>query len=138
MKRVYLHNLPDEWSDLTHYIDPWLSAMLEDFGLLIRRLNYSFVSDEIMLAENRRLLNHDYYTDIITYGEVIDGKVSGDFILSVDRIRDNGKQLNNNEIDERDRVVVHGLLHLCGYNDATEEEKLIMRQLEDKYLALRP
>lgn len=138
MRRIQFVDLPDNWTDLLNYSEEWLSAVAHGEELSIRQLSYRFISDDEMLEENRRLLQHDYYTDIITYGEVIRGRVKGDIIISYDRILDNAKALNKSEIDERDRVLVHGLLHLCGYGDKTHEEELKMRQLEDKYLLLRP
>lgn len=138
MRRIKLFNLPNDWTDIEGYVDSWLIGVAQAEGFAIRRLTYSFMSDSEMLNENRRLLDHDYYTDIITYGEVIRGRIEGDVIISSERIIDNAKELKKNELDERDRVLVHGLLHLCGYDDTSEEEKLKMRQLEDKYLLLRP
>ncbi|NVK03458.1 MAG: rRNA maturation RNase YbeY [Flavobacteriia bacterium] len=138
MKRIHFVDLPDTWSDLLSYSEEWLSAVAKGEDLSIRQLSYRFISDDEMLEENRRLLRHDYYTDIITYGEVVRSRISGDIIISYDRVRDNSNTLNKSVIDERDRVLVHGLLHLCGYGDKTEEEELKMRQLEDKYLLLRP
>ncbi len=138
MKRVFLNNVPEQWTDSSSYLEDWLFSVAEMEGFTLRKLTYSFVKDDEMLGYNQRLLNHDYYTDIITYGQAINGRIEGDIIIGWERIIDNSKLLNTNDIDERDRVIVHGLIHLCGYDDQIEEDKLKMRQLEDKYLALRP
>lgn len=138
MRRLHLQDVPTKWQTSIDYLEAWLEQVVQEEALAIRKLTYRFISDEEMLEENKRLLDHDYFTDIITYGEVVRGRINGDIIVSHDRIRDNAMLLNKSEIEERDRVLVHGLLHLCGYGDKTKEEELKMRELEDKYLLLRP
>ncbi|KAB2810137.1 rRNA maturation RNase YbeY [Phaeocystidibacter luteus] len=138
MSKFHFHDVPSVWEESLDYVPEWLTVSLKEEGLRVRRVAYRFVSDEVMRTENKRLLDHDYYTDIITFGEVVNDRVLADIIVSYDRIFDNAKQLDKSVLDERDRVLIHGLLHLCGYNDSTDSEKLIMRKLEDKYLLLRP
>ena len=137
MSKIQFHDVPSMWEQSLDYVPSWLMESIESEGFVVRRVAYRFVSDEVMLEENRRLLNHDYYTDIITFGESTKGRISADIIVSYDRIVDNAKDSNKSVLDERDRVLIHGLLHLCGYDDTSESEKLIMRKLEDKYLLLR-
>ncbi|NVK27348.1 MAG: rRNA maturation RNase YbeY [Flavobacteriia bacterium] len=138
MKKIQFFDVPSFWENSMEYVPDWLLLSMREEGMNIRRVSYRFVSDEVMLEENRRLLDHDYYTDIITFGERRNNRIIADVIVSFDRILDNAKTLNKKELDERDRVLIHGLLHLCGYNDTSETEKLKMRKLEDKYLLLRP
>lgn len=138
MSKFHFYDVPSVWEESLDYVPEWLTASLKEEGLRVRRVAYRFVSDEVMRTENKRLLDHDYYTDIITFGEVVNDRVLADIIVSYDRIFDNAKELKKSVLDERDRVLIHGLLHLCGYNDSTDSEKLIMRKLEDKYLLLRP
>lgn len=135
---IKFNSLLVEWQDVESYATGWLSKVAHEEGLRLVQLSYTFLNDEDMRLENARLLEHDYYTDVITFGEVRGTRIYGDIIVSYERIRDNSKELNNNEIDERDRVLVHALLHLCGYDDHSDSDKLKMRELEDKYLALRP
>lgn len=99
-------------------------------------LTYIFCSDDYLLDINRQYLNHDYYTDIITFdlseGE---GKVSGEIYISIDRVKDNAWQFNTSITEELHRVIFHGALHLCGYRDKTTKEATQMRVKENEYLA---
>jgi probable rRNA maturation factor len=97
-------------------------------------LNYIFVSDKKLLEINQQFLQHDYYTDIITF-EMGEGSISqGEIYISVDRVRDNAKQLGTTFKSELLRVIFHGALHLCGYGDKTQKQEKIMRQKEDFFL----
>ena len=93
-----------------------------------------FCSDEYLLNVNKQYLNHDYYTDIITFDYVENKTISGDLFISVDRIKDNAKEYDISFIKELYRVVFHGVLHLVGYNDKTDAEQEIMTEKEDFYL----
>lgn len=96
-----------------------------------------FCSDDYLLEMNREHLQHDYYTDIITFDYSEEMIISGDLFVSVDRVRDNAEHMSVSFFDELCRVCVHGLLHLCGYKDKSEKDELLMRQKEDEMLALR-
>ena len=100
-------------------------------------ISYVFCSDDHLLEMNKSYLEHDYYTDIITFDYVEEKQVSGDLFISIDRVRDNAKSLSHSVRDELHRVMVHGLLHLLGYHDKTEAEQAEMRSKEDYYLTLR-
>ena len=95
-----------------------------------------FCSDEYLLEINKKHLNHNYYTDIITFDYCVENIVSGDLYISIDRVKENAKTFNDSFINELSRVVIHGVLHLCGYNDKTESEKKIMTQKENQYINL--
>lgn len=101
-------------------------------------LNYIFCSDEYLLEKNQEFLDHDTYTDIITFDYCIGDVVNGDLFISVDRVKENSDTFNVGFNDELDRVLIHGALHLIGYQDKTEEEQKQMRSKEDFYLSLRP
>lgn len=92
-------------------------------------------SDKYLLDINVNYLKHNYYTDIITFNYVEEDTISGDLFISVDRVIDNSKKFNTIWIKELYRVIFHGLLHLIGYNDKTEEEKKLMREKENFYLS---
>lgn len=96
-----------------------------------------FCSDEFLLHVNKEYLNHDYYTDIITFDYSEGHIVSGDLFISMDRVQENAFDFGVSFQDELHRVCVHGLLHLCGYKDKSEKEESIMRQKENEMLALR-
>ena len=95
-----------------------------------------FCLDEYLLEINKKHLNHDYYTDIITFDYCVEKIVSGDLYISIDRVKENAKVFNETFMNELTRVVIHGVLHLCGYNDKTDSDQKIMRNLENKYLAI--
>lgn len=95
-----------------------------------------FCSDNYLLEMNREYLNHDYFTDIITFDYVEDDVISGDLFISWERVADNAQQLNVPFEQELYRVVLHGVLHLVGYKDKTKEEQKLMREKEDYYLTV--
>ena len=94
-----------------------------------------FCSDEYLLEMNKQFLNHDYYTDIITFDYVEENMISGDLFISFDRINDNYKEYDNELIREIYRVVFHGVLHLVGYKDKMDEERKVMTEKENYYLS---
>ncbi len=94
-----------------------------------------FCSDKYLLDININYLNHNYYTDIITFNYVEGDVISGDLFISIDRVRENAVEFDAIFIKEVYRVIFHGLLHLVGYNDKTKEEKKLMREKEDLYLS---
>ena len=115
----------------------WLKKVAEKEGFKINDLKYIFCSDEYLHKINLEYLNHDTYTDIITFDNSEEEKViEGDIFVSIERIRENSIILNTLLEEEIKRVIVHGLLHLCGYNDYSIEEKEEMRRFESEYLLI--
>ena len=113
----------------------FLNSLVRKEGRRLDDLNVIFCSDEYLLQVNRQYLNHDYYTDIITFDITeVPGKLSGEMYISTDRVRENARQLGQTIGREMHRVVFHGVLHLCGYADKTQAQQLAMRQREDHYL----
>lgn len=115
----------------------WLQFVASQHKKEIGELNIIFCSDEYLIKINQRYLNHDYFTDVITFDYSIGGTIDGDIFISVDRLKDNAKKLSTNLITETYRIIIHGLLHLLGYDDKTKELKKVMTRLEDEYLSLR-
>jgi len=103
----------------------------------IEAVNYVFMSDEELLLVNREYLNHDYYTDVISFPLSSD-PIEGDIFISIDRVRDNATSLHISFLQELRRIIVHGLLHFLGYQDNTPEDRLSMTQKEDEYLTKYP
>jgi len=99
-------------------------------------INFIFCSDKYLLSINREYLKHDYYTDVITFDYSTENFLSGDIFISVDTVLENSKLFQSLFDEELNRVVIHGVLHLCGYNDKSDVENRHMRFLEDKYLVL--
>ena len=113
----------------------WLSAVCTEEGKVLDEVNLIFCSDEYLLKMNVEYLQHDYYTDIISFDYCEGNRILGDLFISKDRVLDNADQ-NNVTFDlELQRVIVHGVLHLCGYKDKSEEEQKLMRTKEDYYLS---
>lgn len=99
-------------------------------------IDFNFCSDEKLLEINREYLQHDYYTDIITFDFTEKDAISGDIYISLDRVKDNSKTLKTIYADELSRVIIHGVLHLCGYKDKTNKQVSLMREKEEYYLSL--
>ena len=119
-------------------VKTWIKAVIEAEGYKLQEVNYVFCSDEYLLGINRQYLDHDTYTDIITFDNSEKDKViTGDIFISIDRIRENAKKFNSGELNELHRVIIHGALHLLGYKDKTAENKKLMTSKEDQYLAIR-
>lgn len=117
-------------------IERWITECIANEGFNLGDINYIFCSDNYLLEINKSYLNHDYHTDIITFNYNDNQTVNSDIYISTDRVLDNSKTYKVNFIEELNRVIVHGVLHLVGYNDKSLEEQAIMRSKEDFYLAL--
>ncbi len=103
-------------------------------GKILKDLSLVFTDDEYLLEVNKQYLNHDYFTDVITFDYSSFPEVSGDVMISLDRVKDNALSLEQSFEREFYRVVFHGVLHLCGYKDKTKEDASVMRSKEDFYL----
>lgn len=102
----------------------------------LERVDYVFCSDEYLLNINKTHLQHDYYTDIVTFDLSNSAKTTAEIYISLERVADNAQTLNQSFYQETLRVIFHGVLHLCGYKDKKREDKKIMQQMEDKYINL--
>ena len=117
-------------------VTEWLSSVCTAEKKELEEVSIIFCSDEYLLDMNNEYLQHDYYTDIITFDYCVENQIVGDLFVSVDRVKDNSI-LNHVSFDnELLRVIVHGVLHLIGFKDKTEEDAKLMRQKEDEYLNL--
>lgn len=112
----------------------WLNSISNNEGKKIESLSFLFVDDEEMLKYNKKYLQHESYTDVITFDSSEDKKIAGDIIISLERVNDNAKFYQVSYNYELQRVMAHGLLHLLGYNDKNNEEKKIIRKKENYYL----
>ena len=117
----------------------WISKVIEHHNFEIEELTYIFCSDEHLLSINKEYLNHDYYTDVITFDNSPPDTaiIFSDIFISIDRVQENAQDQNISFEDELDRVMIHGLLHLLGFKDKSESEEKEMRQAEDQMLSLR-
>ena len=114
----------------------WIKAVAATYGRKVGEVGYMFVSDEKILEVNREYLGHDYYTDVITFDYDEDDIVSGDVVISLDTVRSNAELFGKEYDDELHRVIIHGILHLCGINDTGPGEREIMEAAENKALAM--
>ena len=119
------------------FLSQWMAASILSESKKLGELNYIFCNDTYLLDLNRKHLNHDTLTDIISFDDSLGNQISGEIYISIDRIKENAKEYNVSFLDELHRVMIHGILHFCGYNDKSKEEKRIMREKEDYYLSLR-
>lgn len=115
----------------------WIRAVAKSYGRRVGEVGYMFVNDDKILEVNREYLGHDYYTDVITFDYDEDDVVSGDVVISLDTVASNAHLFNKTYEDELYRVVIHGILHLCGINDKGPGEREQMEAAENKALALR-
>ena len=113
-------------------VSNWLKQVIYKFGCITGDLTYIFCSDEYLKEINSRYLRHDYYTDIVTFDYNEGNIVSGDMFISVNRVKENSERFKCDLNDEFLRVMVHGLLHLLGYNDGSDLERETMRELENE------
>ena len=115
-------------------VSAWIKKVAELHGKKVGDLSYLFCSDDHILEVNKEYLQHDYYTDIITFDYTEGDVISGDMVISVDTIATNAEKFNTSFESEFFRVVIHGVLHLCGINDKGPGEREIMEQHEDEAL----
>ncbi len=114
----------------------WIKAVAATYGRKVGDVGYMFVNDEKILEVNREYLGHDYYTDVITFDYDEDDIVSGDIVISLDTVRSNAELFGKSYDDELHRVIIHGILHLCGINDKGPGEREIMEAAENRALAM--
>lgn len=115
-------------------ISAWLLLVIEEEQKKLGSISYIFCSDDYLLQMNKQYLNADYFTDVITFDYTEELLISGDIFISVDRVKENAKTYGQKYFQEMIRVILHGVLHLCGYKDKTEQEIKQMREKEDYYL----
>ena len=116
--------------------DAWIRKVISSEEKQLGEINYIFCDDHYLYKINLKFLDHDTYTDIISFDNSEGDELNGDIFISTDRVTENAKEYNVDFSDELKRVVIHGILHLCGYGDKTESEAALMRQKEDEKIAL--
>ena len=114
----------------------WIKAVAETHGKKVGEIGYMFVDDEKILEVNNEYLGHDYYTDVITFDYCEENELNGDIVISLDTVRTNAEKFGKTYEEERYRVIIHGILHLCGINDKGPGEREIMEDNENKALAI--
>lgn len=115
----------------------WIKAVAASYGRKVGDIGYMFVNDDKILEVNQEYLGHDYYTDIITFDYDEEDTIHGDIVISLDTVRSNAEKYQKDYDEELHRVIIHGILHLCGINDKGPGEREIMEAAENKALAMR-
>ncbi len=115
----------------------WIRAVAASYGKTVGEVGYLFCDDKKILEVNNEYLGHDYYTDIITFDYCEGDVLNGDLVISLDTIRTNAEKFNKSYEEELHRVIIHGILHLCGINDKGPGEREIMEAAENRALAMR-
>jgi rRNA maturation RNase YbeY len=115
----------------------WIRRVAAIYGRKVGEVGYMFVDDERILEVNSEYLGHDYYTDIITFDYDEDDVINGDLVISLDTVRTNAEKFGKDYDEELHRVIIHGILHLCGINDKGPGEREIMEAAENKALSMR-
>ncbi|ETN94071.1 rRNA maturation RNase YbeY [Zhouia amylolytica] len=122
--------------EATAAYNDWIKRCVDSENLLIGELNYIFCDDDYLHKINVEYLNHDTLTDIISFDYTEGQTIGGDVFISIERVKDNAADLNIDFEEELKRVMIHGVLHYCGYKDKTSEEKALMRQKENEKISM--
>jgi rRNA maturation RNase YbeY len=133
---IYYNNIDNKYTiKEKRKINGWIKLCINEEGKKINTISFNLCSDEYILQLNNEALQHDYYTDIITFElNEKNEPIEGDIYISIDRVKDNAKSLKIPFITELQRVLIHGILHLCGYEDKSTKEEKQMREKENYYL----
>lgn len=113
----------------------WISEVIKSEGFVVGEIAYNFCSDDYLLQLNREFLRHDTLTDIISFDYGVGKQINGEIYISVERVRENSEKFEVNFSEELHRVMVHGVLHYCGYKDKSGTESRVMRDKENHYLS---
>ena len=133
---IHFHNEDVSTSFNKTIVSNWLNNCIQDLDYKTGEISIIFCSDDYLLDINKKYLNHDYFTDIITFNYNEKNTIIGDLFISIDRVRENAKDLKVDFNNELFRVIIHGVLHLCGYNDKTQDQQKEIRAKEDECLGL--
>ena len=120
----------------TRRTSKWVKDVAEKHGKIVGEIAYIFCSDEYIIDVNRKFLNHDYYTDVITFDYSEGKKISGDIFISLDTVKTNAEAFNQDYYNERERIIIHGILHLCSFKDTEPKDKEEMTYQEDEAIKL--
>ena len=131
---IYLHSECDFEAESVSNLEPWIKTVITKENKTLGELNYIFCTDEYLLEKNQTFLNHNTYTDIITFDYSEENQISGDIFISIERVKENARKFAVEFETELKRVMIHGVLHLIGYKDKSEDEQKLMREKENFYL----
>ncbi len=133
---IYYNNETDFYLENQKEISDWIKNTIKNENHTLEEVSYIFCDDEYLLMLNINYLEHNTLTDIISFDYSAGKRISGDIFISIERVKENAKIFKVSFTEELHRVIIHGILHYCGYKDKTPEDKLEMRSKEDYYLSL--
>ena len=133
---IVFNNVTDFTLENQNEVSEWISNTILHENFKEGELNYIFCSDEYLLDKNVKFLNHNTLTDIISFDYTMGKLISGDIFISIERVLENAQTFNVSFVDELHRVMIHGILHYCGYKDSSPQQKEEMRAKENFYLAV--
>lgn len=137
-KNILFHNADTSYIlKNKRIISSWITDTIKEEEKQLEEISYIFCTDDYLLKINQEHLNHDTYTDIITFDYTENGIISSEIYISADRVRENAKNLGVAALDEMHRVIIHGVLHLCGYKDKSDLQSQEMKGKENYYLGKR-
>ncbi len=131
---IYYNFETDFYLENKDKISNWIAKTIESEGCELIEISYIFCNDEYLLEKNIKFLNHDTLTDIISFDYSVGKQISGDIFISIERVRENAKLYKSDFLSELHRVIIHGVLHYCGYKDKNKLDAKLMREKENKYL----
>ncbi|MCG2429954.1 rRNA maturation RNase YbeY [Aequorivita xiaoshiensis] len=117
-------------------LNEWISKIIASEGFEVGEVHYIFCDDEFLHKLNVEFLNHDTLTDVISFDYRMGNQINGEIFISIERVQDNAQDFNNSFEEELHRVMIHGILHFCGYKDKTDEEEALMRSKENEALSI--
>ena len=132
---IFFHKENVSFSADEELVVRWVKESITSLGCVLGELSFIFCSDEYLKKINIKYLNHDFFTDVITFNYSNEKLLFGDIYISTDRVKENAKTYSSSFNQELFRVIIHGVLHLCGFNDKTEEEKNLIRSKENEFLS---
>ena len=136
--KIFFDSIDTEKPEINYkQISDWISEVIISNNKKIKELSIIFCNDAYILELNKKYLNRHYFTDILTFDYCEKNYVSGDLIISIETVRSNSKKFRTKYYEELYRVIIHGILHLLGFDDKTEEQQKIIREKEDLYLKIR-
>jgi rRNA maturation RNase YbeY len=112
----------------------WIDNTIQNERCQTGDINFIFTSDQYLLSINKKYLNHNYYTDIVTFNYCTENTINGDIFISIETVKNNSRRFDVNMTDELHRVIIHGALHLIGFDDQNDDQKALMREKENYYL----
>ena len=132
---IFFHKENVSFSTDEEFVVKWVKESIKSLGFALGEISFVFCSDAYLKKINIKFLNHDFFTDVITFDYSKENLLFGDIYISTERVKENAKTYSSSFNEELFRVIIHGVLHLCGFNDKTKKEKTLIRAKENEFLS---